>query len=98
MFIQVFKKAFLICSLCLNQYPILNKIPEKEGISLPVQKLEAYPKVETSNLVKKKPKKKVEFNKYQLIADTAKAQIGVYQDCTMLVTNSLAVVGIYFHG
>jgi cell wall-associated NlpC family hydrolase len=25
-------------------------------------------------------------------------QIGKYQDCTMLVTNSLAAVGIYFHG
>lgn len=35
---------------------------------------------------------------YQRIADAALAQIGVYQDCTMLVTNSLAAVGINFHG
>lgn len=35
---------------------------------------------------------------YQKIADAALAQIGVNQDCTMLVTNSLAAVGINFHG
>lgn len=35
---------------------------------------------------------------YQAIADAAIAQIGVAQDCTMLVTNSLAAVGINFHG
>ena len=40
----------------------------------------------------------VEKNFYQRIADAALAQIGVYQDCTMLVTNSLAAVGIHFHG
>ena len=40
----------------------------------------------------------VEKNFYQRIADAALAQIGVYQDCTMLVTNSLAAVGINFHG
>lgn len=35
---------------------------------------------------------------YQRIADAALAQLGVYQDCTMLVTNSLKAVGINFHG
>lgn len=40
----------------------------------------------------------VEKSFYQRIADAALAQIGVYQDCTMLVTNSLAAVGIHFHG
>ena len=40
----------------------------------------------------------VEKGFYQRIADAALAQIGVYQDCTMLVTNSLAAVGINFHG
>ncbi len=35
---------------------------------------------------------------YQTIADAALAQVGVNQDCTMLVTNSLAAVGIDFHG
>lgn len=40
----------------------------------------------------------VEENFYQKIADAALAQVGVNQDCTMLVTNSLAAVGINFHG
>ena len=35
---------------------------------------------------------------YQKIADAALDQIGVTQDCTMLVTNSLKAVGINFHG
>lgn len=35
---------------------------------------------------------------YQKIADAALAQVGVNQDCTMLVTNSLKAVGINFHG
>jgi cell wall-associated NlpC family hydrolase len=34
----------------------------------------------------------------QMIVSAALAQIGVMQDCTMLVTNSLAAVGIHFHG
>lgn len=35
---------------------------------------------------------------YQKIADAAIAQLGRTQDCTMLVTNALAAVGINFHG
>ena len=35
---------------------------------------------------------------YDKIAQAAKAQVGVSQDCTMLVTNSLKAVGIDFHG
>lgn len=35
---------------------------------------------------------------YNKIAEAAIAQIGVEQDCTMLVTNSLKAVGINFHG
>lgn len=35
---------------------------------------------------------------YQNIANSALSQIGVNQDCTMLATNALASVGIYFHG
>ncbi len=42
--------------------------------------------------------KKEDPNFYQKIADAALAQIGVNQDCTMLVTNSLKAVGINFHG
>lgn len=40
----------------------------------------------------------VEKGFYQKISDAALAQVGVNQDCTMLVTNSLAAVGINFHG
>ena len=40
----------------------------------------------------------VEENFYDKIASAALAQLGVYQDCTMLVTNSLKAVGINFHG
>lgn len=32
------------------------------------------------------------------IANAALAQLGVNQDCTMLVTNALAANGIYYHG
>ncbi|MFV0393653.1 MAG: C40 family peptidase [Coprobacillaceae bacterium] len=35
---------------------------------------------------------------FQAVADAAIAQIGVNQDCTMLVTNSLKAIGIYHHG
>uniref|UniRef100_UPI0025854554 NlpC/P60 family protein n=1 Tax=Arthrobacter sp. TaxID=1667 RepID=UPI0025854554 len=31
------------------------------------------------------------------ILSAAYAQLGVHQDCTMLVTNALAAVGIHFH-
>lgn len=40
----------------------------------------------------------VDDHYYDRIAQAALAQIGVNQDCTMLVTNSLAAVGINFHG
>jgi cell wall-associated NlpC family hydrolase len=36
-------------------------------------------------------------NKAAAIANAALAQVGRYQDCTMLVTNSLKSVGITFH-
>lgn len=36
-------------------------------------------------------------SKAHKIAEAAKAQLGVEQDCTMLVTNSLKAAGIYFH-
>lgn len=36
-------------------------------------------------------------NKAARIASAALAQIGIYQDCTMLVTNALRTVGINFH-
>lgn len=36
--------------------------------------------------------------KGSVIAAAALAQLGVYQDCTALVSNSIRAVGIYFHG
>lgn len=42
--------------------------------------------------------KEVKKASYNKIAEAAKAQIGVYQDCTMLVTNALKAAGINFHG
>lgn len=40
---------------------------------------------------------KEDLSGYDKIAQAALAQLGRYQDCTMLVTNSLAAVGINFH-
>lgn len=53
---------------------------------------------QTSKEVQVVVDKKEDPNFYQKIADAALAQIGVHQDCTMLVTNSLKAVGINFHG
>ena len=55
-------------------------------------------KDKAGNVSKKNITINVEKDFYQRIADAALAQVGVNQDCTMLVTNSLAVVGINFHG
>lgn len=41
---------------------------------------------------------KVGESGFQAVADAAIAQIGINQDCTMLVTNSLKAIGIYHHG
>mgnify|MGYP000753800364 CR=1 FL=1 len=38
------------------------------------------------------------IRKISAIASAALAQVGVNQDCTMLVTNALKAVGINFHG
>lgn len=54
---------------------------------------------ETVGLTAKKLEKSVNQKEAgRKIAEAAKAQIGVSQDCTMLVTNSLKAVGINFHG
>lgn len=55
-------------------------------------------KDKAGNVSKKNITIHVEKDFYQRIADAALAQVGVNQDCTMLVTNSLAAVGINFHG
>lgn len=51
----------------------------------------------SGNVSKKEVTVHVEENFYDKIAQAALAQLGVYQDCTMLVTNSLKAVGINFH-
>lgn len=51
----------------------------------------------SGNVSKKEVTVQVEENFYDKIAQAALAQLGVYQDCTMLVTNSLKAVGINFH-
>lgn len=38
------------------------------------------------------------YDKANTIYQAAMSQLGVFQDCTMLVTNSLAAAGINFHG
>lgn len=44
------------------------------------------------------PAPEVSYDKASTIYNAAMSQIGVNQDCTMLVTNSLAAAGISFHG
>ena len=58
----------------------------------------AKEEVTTAQAEKKAAIEEENRNFGQKIADAAIAQIGVGQDCTMLVTNSLKSVGINFHG
>lgn len=44
------------------------------------------------------PAPEVSYDKASTIYNAAMSQIGMNQDCTMLVTNSLAAAGISFHG
>ncbi len=60
--------------------------------------VEATATDESGNTTTKTITVNVEENFYDKIASAALAQLGVYQDCTMLVTNSLKAVGINFHG
>ena len=66
---------------------------EKEG----TYEVQAVAKDASGNTTTKSIQVEVE-NFYQKIADAALAQLGVTQDCTMLVTNALKAVGINFHG
>jgi cell wall-associated NlpC family hydrolase len=66
-----------------------------------VQVQEAAPAVETAASVEAAPataKTSAASGKGASIAAAAYAQLGVSQDCTMLATNSLAAVGINYHG
>jgi len=58
----------------------------------------AHEEVKTVQAQMRQKKAEEAKNFGQKIADAAIAQIGVGQDCTMLVTNSLKAVGISFHG
>lgn len=60
--------------------------------------LKAVAKDVSGNKATKDITVQVQTDFYQRIADAALAQLGRYQDCTMLVTNSLKAVGIDFHG
>ena len=62
-----------------------------------VYEVELIAKDKAGNKASKKVKVCV-GNLNQTIADAALAQVGVFQDCTMLVTNALKAVGIDFHG
>jgi len=66
-----------------------------------VQEAVAAPKAATATLAVSTPASpvtKVASGKGAAIAAAAYAQLGVAQDCTALATNSLAAVGINFHG
>ena len=63
--------------------------------------VDAAPAVETAASVEAAPataKTSAASGKGASIAAAAYAQLGVSQDCTMLATNSLAAVGINYHG
>jgi peptidoglycan DL-endopeptidase CwlO len=63
--------------------------------------VDAAPAVETAASVEAAPAaaaKSSASSKGASIAAAAYAQLGVSQDCTMLATNSLAAVGINYHG
>lgn len=91
---------------------VLNKIALAAALilpaaaqSAPVMAAENKPKttlitsiVNTVNNSARNVEKKVKKETYNKIAEAAKAQIGVNQDCTMLVTNALKAAGINFHG
>ena len=81
----------------------MNEALEKVGVARTPLKTVTYT-VEKEEPVKEEKQevveeeKKEEVSLAQQILEAAKAQLGVNQDCTMLVTNSLAAVGINFHG
>lgn len=74
----------------------LNKTVDTSNVGSITTTIQAKDKA--GNVSKKNITINVEKDFYQRIADAALAQVGVNQDCTMLVTNSLAAVGINFHG
>ena len=74
----------------------LNKTVDTSNVGSITTTIQAKDKA--GNVSKKDVTINVEKDFYQRIADAALAQVGVNQDCTMLVTNSLAAVGINFHG
>lgn len=71
-------------------------VPEKIASSPPAPKAAPAPVVPAGPVTAPVPT--VAPGKAAGIIAAAWAQIGRYQDCTMLVTNSLAAVGVRFHG
>lgn len=75
---------------------------DKYGVATKEKKEVATKKATSTNSGSKKPSNSGNGNAAlnpsgNAIAGAALSQLGVRQDCTRLVTNSLAAVGIYFH-
>lgn len=72
--------------------------PAAAQASTQVQAAPAKVQVASSTTVQAAPKPAASSGMGAAIAAAAYAQLGVAQDCTMLATNSLAAVGIHYHG
>lgn len=99
----VITKAALAAAMilpCVQAAPVQAAETEKTRLIEVVTSSMATVQEEVKNAQSEtREKKAAESRNFgQKIADAAIAQIGVGQDCTMLVTNSLKAVGINFHG
>jgi cell wall-associated NlpC family hydrolase len=79
--------------------PVVEEEPEVEEAPAPAAQTAAAPKVTATVSTASAPAAPAASasGKGAAILSAAYAQLGVMQDCTMLVTNSLAAVGINFH-
>jgi cell wall-associated NlpC family hydrolase len=79
--------------------PVVEEEPEVEEAPAPAVQAAAAPKVTATVSTASAPAAPAASasGKGAAILSAAYAQLGVMQDCTMLVTNSLAAVGINFH-
>ncbi len=76
---------------------VVPEVPvEQAPIEVPVEQIPVETPVEQAPV--EVPVETPSYDKASSILGAALSQIGVNQDCTMLVTNSLAAVGISFHG
>ena len=111
MYIQAFKKVLvtLIC-ISLSKNVFINFNEQKIVKRVSVQKTELLLNENKISSSDERKLKKIENKKCakepevivktagETIAEAALAQLGWNQDCTMLATNSIASVGINFHG